>query len=151
MWPWWKCYAVHSVINPMFSNIAIFFLVLKIIILWEAVCITLYSQNLNSTFNIRFWIFTHGVWKAGSSEHRVIPSKLMKRGWKYPLKHQEGGEGTPLKHSQLGALSTYWTSQIRKETTQYPLDIKFLVPSAPECEHSFFRLRYCSLQPKHAY
>ena len=31
-------------------------------------------------------------------------NKLMKRGWKYPLKHQEGGEGTPLKDSKLGAL-----------------------------------------------
>ena len=59
--------------------------VLKIIILWEAGCITPYSQNPNTTFEIRF--FTHGLWRAGSSEHRVVPSKLMKRGWKYPLKH----------------------------------------------------------------
>ena len=28
----------------------------------------------------------------------------MKRGLKYPLKHQDGGEGTPLKDSKLGAL-----------------------------------------------
>ena len=34
----------------------------------------------------------------------LIPSKFMKRGWKYPLKHQEGGKGTPLKNSRLGAL-----------------------------------------------
>ena len=121
-------------------------LVLKIIISWEAVCITLYSQNPNTTFKIRFWVFTHGFWRlvswyfepsqpqritswlktmfslspiysarkssnhklsinhkispntnlrADSSEYRVIPCKLMKggEGWKYPLKHQEGGEG----------------------------------------------------------
>ena len=67
-------------------------------------CITLYSQNLTTTFKIRFWVFPHGLWRAGSSEHRVIPSNLTKQGWKYPLKHQEGGEGTPLKVSQLGAL-----------------------------------------------
>ena len=34
--------------------------VLKIIILWEAMCITFYRQNLNTTFNIRFWVFSHG-------------------------------------------------------------------------------------------
>ena len=67
-------------------------------------CITLYSQNPNTTFKIRFVVFTHGLWRAGSSEHSVIPSTLMKKGWKYPLKHQEGGEGTPLKYSKLGAL-----------------------------------------------
>ena len=78
-------------------------LVLKIIILWEAVRITLYSQNPNTTFNIKFWFFTHGLRRAGSFENRVIPSKLTKRGWKYPLKHQERGEGTPLKDSKLGA------------------------------------------------
>ena len=66
-------------------------------------CITLYSQNPNTTFKIRFWVLTHGLWRAGSSEHGVIPSKSMKRRWKYPLKHQEGGEGTPLKDSKLEA------------------------------------------------
>ena len=79
-------------------------LVLKIVILWEAVCITLYSQNPNTAFKIRFWVFTHGLWRAGSFEHWVIPCKLTKRGWKYPLKHQEVAEGTPLKESKLGAL-----------------------------------------------
>ena len=59
-------------------------LVLKIMILWEAMCITLYSQNPNTTFKIRFWVFTHGLWRAGSSEHRVIPSKLMKRSENTP-------------------------------------------------------------------
>ena len=83
-------------------------LVLRIIILWKAVCITLYSQNQNTTFKIRFWVSTHGLWRAGSSERRVIPSKLMKRGWKYPLKHQEGGEGTPLKDTKLGALAHHF-------------------------------------------
>ena len=34
---------------------------------------------------------------------RVIPSKLMKRGSKYPLKHQEGGEGSPSKDSKKGS------------------------------------------------
>ena len=74
-------------------------LVLKMIILWEATRITLYSQNPNPTrvFKIRFWVFPHGLWRAGSSECRVIPPKSMKRGWKYPLKHQEGGDGTPWK------------------------------------------------------
>ena len=37
----------------------------------------------------------NNILRAGSSEHKKIPSMLMKRGWKYPLKHQEGGEGTP--------------------------------------------------------
>ena len=69
-------------------------LVLKIIILWEVVCITLYSQNPDTTFKIRFWVFPHGLWKASSSEHRVIPSTTQ----------QEGGEGTPSKASKLGAL-----------------------------------------------
>ena len=78
----------------------------KSTILSEAVCITLYSQIPNTTLKIRFWVSTHGLWRAGSFEHRVIPSKLMKRGWKYPLKHQEGGEGTPLKDNKLGALRT---------------------------------------------
>ena len=63
-----------------------------------------YSQNPNTTFKIRFWVFTHGLWRAGSFEHWVIPCKLTKRGWKYPLKHQEVAEGTPLKESKLGAL-----------------------------------------------
>ena len=58
--------------------------VLKNIIFWEAICITLYSQNSYITFKIRFWVFTRGFWRAGSSKHRVIPSKLMKRGWKSP-------------------------------------------------------------------
>ena len=79
-------------------------LVKKIIIMWEVMCITLYSQNPDTTFKMRFWGFTHGLWRAGSSAHTVIPSKLMKRGWKYPLKHQKWGEGTPLKDSILGAL-----------------------------------------------
>ena len=77
-------------------------LVLKIILLWEAACTTLYSQNPNAAFKIRFWVFTQGLWRAGSSEDRVIPSKLMKWGWKCPLKHQEGDEGHPLKGSELG-------------------------------------------------
>ena len=72
-------------------------LVQKIRIMWEAVCITLYSQNPNTTFKIRFWVFPRGLWRARSSERRAMPSKLMKRGWKYPLKHTERGEGTPLK------------------------------------------------------
>ena len=69
----------------------------KSAMLSEAVCIPLYSQNPNTTFKIRFWVLTHGLWRAGSLEYRVITSKLMKRGWKYPLKHQEGREGTPWK------------------------------------------------------
>ena len=80
-------------------------LVLKIMILWETVCITLYSQNPNAAFKIRVWVLTHGLWRAGSSEHRVIPSKLMKRRWKYLLRHQEGGQGIPLKDSKLRALN----------------------------------------------
>ena len=67
-------------------------------------CITLYSQSPNIILKIRFWVFTHGLWRAGSLEYRVIPAKLMKREWKYPLKHQEAGGGTPLKDSELGAL-----------------------------------------------
>ena len=42
----------------------------------------------------------------------VIPSKLMKRGWKYPLKHQEVGQGTPLKDSKLGALINEWVLSV---------------------------------------
>ena len=103
MWLWLPCHAVSSVYIPyVFKHCDL--LVLKIIILWEAVCITLYSQNQNTTFKIRLWVFTHGLWRAGSSEHRAISSKLMKRRWKYPLKHQEGGEDAPLKDSKLGAL-----------------------------------------------
>ena len=87
-------------------------LALKSITLWEAMCITLHSQNPDTTFKIRVSVFAHGSWRAGSLEHRVIPSKLMKRGWKYPLKHQGGDEGTPLKDSKLGALGyfsvLYW-------------------------------------------
>ena len=75
----------------------------KIIVLWKAMSITLYSQNPNATFKIRFWVFPHGLWRGSSSEHRVIPSRLMKRGWKYPLKHQEEDEGTPLKDSKSEA------------------------------------------------
>ena len=69
-------------------------LVLKIIILWEAVCITLYSQNPNTTFKIRFWVFPHGLrlWRANSDTLSVDEAD-----GKYPLKHQEGGEGTPRK------------------------------------------------------
>ena len=90
--------------------------------LWEAVCITLYGQNPNATFKIRFWVFTHGLWMAGSSEHRVTPSKLMKRGWKYPLEYQEGGEGTPFKDSKLGALSTH--SFCESATMQWVLSVR---------------------------
>ena len=36
----------------------------------------------------------------------------MKRGWTYPLKSQEGGEGTPLKDRNLGALTTHFRSWI---------------------------------------
>ena len=35
---------------------------------------TLHSRNPNTTFKIKFWVFTHGLWRAGSSEHWVIPS-----------------------------------------------------------------------------
>ena len=83
-------------------------MVLKSIILWQVLCIALYSQNPNTTFKIRFWVFPHGLWRASSSKHRVIPSKFMKRGWKYSLKQQEGGEGTPSKDSRLGALKNVW-------------------------------------------
>ena len=76
----------------------------KIVSLWEAVCVTLYSQNPTTTFKIRFLVFMHGLWRAGSFEHRVIPFKLITRVWKYPPAHQEGGAGTPLKDSKLGAL-----------------------------------------------
>ena len=38
----------------------------------------------------------------------LIPNKLME-GWNYPLKQQEGGEGTPLKGSKLGAL---WRTEL---------------------------------------
>ena len=62
-----------------------------------------YSQNPNTTFKIRLWVFPHGLWRASSSKHREIPSKLMKREWKYPLKHQAGGEGTPLERQQIGS------------------------------------------------
>ena len=41
-------------------------LVLKIIILWEAVCITLYSKNPTTTFKIRFWVFPYGLWRAAA-------------------------------------------------------------------------------------
>ena len=92
-------------------------LVLKIIILWEAMCITLYSQSPNTTFKIKFWVFTHSLWRAISSEHKVIPSKLMKRGWKYPLKHQEGGDGTPLKYSKMGVLTYIHTEGHHKATS----------------------------------
>ena len=66
-------------------------LVLKIITLWEAMCMTLYSQNPNTAFKIGFRVFTHGLWKAGSLEYRVIPSnsKLM------PLSWWRGGEKKP--------------------------------------------------------
>ena len=71
-------------------------LVLKMIILWEATHITLYSQNPKYyIFKIRFWVFPHSLWRAGSSECRVMPPKLMKRGWKYPLKHQKGVKVPP--------------------------------------------------------
>ena len=60
----------------------------------------------------------HGLWRAGSSEHRVIPSMLMKRGWKYPLKHKEGGEGTPLEDSQLEALM--WFSRLALIVILFP-------------------------------
>ena len=49
---------------------------------------------------------TVGLWRAGSFEHRVIPSKWMKRRQKYLLKHQ-AGDGTPLKDSKLEALIIY--------------------------------------------
>ena len=71
--------------------------VLKNIIFWEAICITLYSQNSYITFKIRFWVFTHSLWRAHSSEHRVIPSKLMKRGWKYPQNIKKGVKAFPWK------------------------------------------------------
>ena len=79
---------------------------LKIITVRSRVHHTFYSQNPNTTFKIRFWVFAHDLWRAGSSEHRVIPSTLMKSGWNYPLKHQERGEGegTSLKDSKFGAL-----------------------------------------------
>ena len=89
-------------------------LVLKFIIL----CITLYSKKPNGTFKIRFRVFTHGLWRVGSSEHIVIPSNLMKRGWKYPLKHQDGGEGTPLKDSYLGALYIHMHTHTKHTMTK---------------------------------
>ena len=87
------------------------------------------TQNSNTTLKMRFSFFYTGVlWRAGSSEHRVIPTKLMKRrwkyplkvwkgvkippkppiksgrGWKYPLKSLEGGEGTSFKDRKFGVL-----------------------------------------------
>ena len=60
-------------------------------------CIKLYSQNPKTAFKIRFWVFTPGLWRAGSSEHRVIPCKMMKRVWKYPLNTKKGVKVPPWK------------------------------------------------------
>ena len=62
-------------------------LILKIIILWEAICIKLYSQNPIATFEIKFCVFTHGLWRAGYLEYSVID-------W-YSQSWWRGGENTP--------------------------------------------------------
>ena len=78
-------------------------------------------QNPNTTFQIKFWVFTHGLWRAGSCEHRVVASKLMGRGWKYPLHHPEGGEGTTLKDSKLEAPSLVTALQCYSKHLILPL------------------------------
>ena len=61
--------------NPCFHHCE--FLVLAIITLWEAVCLTLYCQNPNTTFKIIFW---------------GLAALNTKR---YPLCWRRGGENTP--------------------------------------------------------
>ena len=69
--------------------------------LWEAVCITLEIQILHSRFG-----YTQVLWRAGSPglTWSDVTSKLTIREWKYPIKNQGGGEGTPLKERRLEAL-----------------------------------------------
>ena len=62
-----------------------------------------YTQNQNITLKIRF-CYTQALWRTGSSELRVMPSKLVNRGWKYPVKNEGGGRGSPLKERKWGAL-----------------------------------------------
>ena len=73
--------------------------------LWKAMCIRVKTQNPN----------TQVLWRVGNSAHTVIPSMLMKRGWKYPQNKQNGGEGWryPLwKDRKLGAQATHWPSPV---------------------------------------
>ena len=49
----------------------------------------LYSQNPSATFKMRFWVHSKLV---KGCQFWTQSDTLMKRGWKYPLKHQEGGE-----------------------------------------------------------
>ena len=51
--------------------------------------------------------YTQGLWKFSIFEHAVIPSKLINRGWKYPLQNLGRGERTPLKKTRLGALQRW--------------------------------------------
>ena len=65
--------------------------------LWEAMCLTLKIQILHSKKYV-------AALKSGEEVAALIPSELTNRGWKYPLKSQEGGEDTPSKDTKLGAL-----------------------------------------------
>ena len=55
-----------------------------------------YTKHPNTTLKIRF-CYTQVLLKLSTFEHAVLPSKLMNRGWKYPLKNLRRGEGAPLK------------------------------------------------------
>ena len=65
-------------------------------------CHVHYSQNPNTILKIRFF-YTQVLWRVGSSEHGVIPSKLMKKGWKYPLKQSGRGWRSPLERYRISS------------------------------------------------
>ena len=55
-----------------------------------------YTWNPNTTFKIRF-CDTQVLWQFSTSEHAVIPSQSMNRGWKYPLNNLGRVEVPPWK------------------------------------------------------
>ena len=72
--------------------------------LWQAICIPVLHSK--SRYYTKIPCYIRVLWKVGSSEQGVIPSKLMNRGRKYPPQNQEKDEGTPFKERKLAALHT---------------------------------------------
>ena len=93
-------------------------------------CVLLDSDSKYHSQN-RIFFYAKVFWRASSADHGVIPSMLMKRGWKCPLKSVEGGEQFPLKEWKLGAP---WKAKIRYPAHQENLTLLQVFDLAEELD-----------------
>ena len=109
---------------------------------WEAVCIRIKSKYYSKIKITKTNKKTLVLWRVGRSKHRVIPCMLMKRGWKYPLKSQKGGEGTSLKEQKLGALANLWNIYWEKLQRTQLLATEMLAQSVSHTRSTIMQLQF---------